>query len=95
MLFWPLGMSLTYTTLRRGLIPFGRPAFADEEWDPLGAAMQEVVMVLGFHVGTEPHDPTQRTGVCNTGRGRRVQRTDIGQRNTGVLSWRPSDQSKT
>ena len=30
-------------------------------------------MVLGFHVGTEPHDPTQRTGVYNTGRGGAIQ----------------------
>ena len=53
--------------------PFGRPPFAHEEWDPLWAAMEEVGMVLGFHVGTEPHDPTQRTGVYNTGRGGAIQ----------------------
>jgi predicted TIM-barrel fold metal-dependent hydrolase len=53
--------------------PFGRPPFAHEEWDPLWSAMEEVGMVLGFHVGTEPHDPTQRTGVYNTGRGGAIQ----------------------
>jgi predicted TIM-barrel fold metal-dependent hydrolase len=53
--------------------PFERPPFAHEEWDPLWAAMEEVGMVLGFHVGTEPHDPTQRTGVYNTGRGGAIQ----------------------
>lgn len=53
--------------------PFGRPPFAHEEWDPLWAAMEEVGMVLGFHVGTEPHTPDQRTGVYNTGRGGAIQ----------------------
>ena len=53
--------------------PFGRPAFAHEEWDPVWATMEEVGMVLGFHVGTEPHDPTGRTGVYNTGRGGAIQ----------------------
>jgi predicted TIM-barrel fold metal-dependent hydrolase len=26
-------------------------------------------MVIGFHIGTEPHDPTERTGVYYRGRG--------------------------
>ena len=53
--------------------PFGRPPFADEEWDPVWAAMEEVGMVLGFHVGTEPHEADKRTGVYNTGRGGAIQ----------------------
>jgi len=53
--------------------PFGRPPFAHEEWDPLWEAMEEEGMVLGFHVGTEPHTPDQRTGVYNTGRGGAIQ----------------------
>lgn len=53
--------------------PFGRPAYSNEEWDPLWAAMEEEGMVLGFHVGTEPHTPEERTAVYNTGRGGAVQ----------------------
>jgi predicted TIM-barrel fold metal-dependent hydrolase len=49
--------------------PLGRPEWNDEEWDPLWAAFAETGMVIGFHIGTEPHDPTQRTGVYYRGRG--------------------------
>jgi predicted TIM-barrel fold metal-dependent hydrolase len=65
-----LGMRSTFLPIAP---PFGRPPFAHEEWDPLWEAMEEVGMVLGFHVGTEPHDPTGRTGVYNTGRGGAIQ----------------------
>ena len=49
--------------------PLGRPEWNDEEWDPLWAAFAETGMVIGFHIGTEPHDPTERTGVYYRGRG--------------------------
>ncbi|MCU1401463.1 MAG: hypothetical protein JWN62_4572 [Acidimicrobiales bacterium] len=49
--------------------PLGRPEWNDEEWDPMWAAFAETGMVIGFHIGTEPHDPTQRTGVYYRGRG--------------------------
>ena len=49
--------------------PIGRPEWNDEEWDPMWAAFAETGMVIGFHIGTEPHDPTQRTGVYYRGRG--------------------------
>jgi predicted TIM-barrel fold metal-dependent hydrolase len=49
--------------------PLGRPAWQDPEWDPLWAAFAETGMVIGFHIGTEPHDPTERTGVYHRGRG--------------------------
>jgi predicted TIM-barrel fold metal-dependent hydrolase len=65
-----LGMNASFLPIAP---PFGRPPFAHEEWDPLWAAMEEVGMVLGFHVGTEPHEPTGRTGVYNTGRGGAIQ----------------------
>jgi predicted TIM-barrel fold metal-dependent hydrolase len=65
-----LGMAASFLPIAP---PFERPAYAHEEWDPLWAAMEEVGMVLGFHVGTEPHDPTGRTGVYNTGRGGAIQ----------------------
>ena len=54
--------------------PVGRPEWNDEEWDPLWAAFAETGMVIGFHIGTEPHDPTQRTGRLLPGpRRRRAQ----------------------
>ncbi|HEY6427067.1 MAG TPA: amidohydrolase family protein, partial [Acidimicrobiales bacterium] len=49
--------------------PFGRPAYQDTEWHPLWAAMEETGMVVGFHIGTEPHTPDQRTGVVHRGPG--------------------------
>jgi predicted TIM-barrel fold metal-dependent hydrolase len=49
--------------------PIGRPEWNDEEWDPMWAAFAETGMVICFHIGTEPHDPTQRTGVYYRGRG--------------------------
>jgi len=49
--------------------PMGRPIWNDEEWDPMWAAFAETGMVIGFHIGTEPHDPTERTGVHYRGRG--------------------------
>jgi predicted TIM-barrel fold metal-dependent hydrolase len=51
------------------LPPLGRPQWKEEEWDPMWAAFAETGMVVGFHIGTEPHDPTQRTGVYYRGRG--------------------------
>ena len=49
--------------------PLGRPEWNNEEWDPLWEAFAETGMVIGFHIGTEPHDPTERTGVYYRGRG--------------------------
>jgi predicted TIM-barrel fold metal-dependent hydrolase len=49
--------------------PFGRPAWQQEEWDPMWAAFAETGMVIGFHIGTEPHKPDERTGVYHRGRG--------------------------
>jgi predicted TIM-barrel fold metal-dependent hydrolase len=49
--------------------PVGRPPWHHEEWDPLWATFAETGMVVGFHIGTEPHDPDQRTGVTHRGRG--------------------------
>lgn len=51
------------------LPPPGRPLWKEEEWDPMWAAFAETGMVVGFHIGTEPHDPTRRTGVYYRGRG--------------------------
>lgn len=53
--------------------PAGRPDWADEEWDPMWAAFAETGMVIGFHIGTEPVDPTGRPGVYFRGRGGAVR----------------------
>jgi len=50
--------------------PSGRPNWNHEEWDPMWAAFAETGMVIGFHIGTEPFDPsTSRIGVYHRGRG--------------------------
>ena len=49
--------------------PMARPAWNDEEWDPLWRAYADTGMVISFHIGTEPHSPTERTGVYYRGRG--------------------------
>jgi predicted TIM-barrel fold metal-dependent hydrolase len=49
--------------------PFGRPDWHDPEWEPLWQAFADTGMVIGFHIGTEPHDPTARTGVYFRGQG--------------------------
>jgi predicted TIM-barrel fold metal-dependent hydrolase len=46
-----------------------RPDWHYDEWHPVWAALEEVGMVLGFHIGTEPWDPTQRQGVYYRGPG--------------------------
>ena len=42
--------------------PADRPDWHYEEWHPLWAALEETGIVLGFHIGTEPVDPTGRIG---------------------------------
>jgi predicted TIM-barrel fold metal-dependent hydrolase len=49
--------------------PIGRPDWQDDEWSPLWAAFAETGLVIGIHVGTEPHDPAHRTGVYHRGPG--------------------------
>ena len=83
--------------------PIGRPEWNDEEWDPLWEAFAETGMVIGFHIGTEPHDPTERTGVYYRGRGgavlNYVETTYGGQRAVtqliacGALTGIPSSRS--
>src|SRR5262245_54796547 len=40
-----------------------------DEWMPVWAALEDSGMVLGFHIGTEPQDPTGRIGVYHRGPG--------------------------
>ncbi|MGE0879110.1 MAG: amidohydrolase family protein [Acidimicrobiia bacterium] len=85
-------------------MPVRPPMFKDdwqhESWDPLWEAYAETGMVVGFHIGTEPHGPTDRTGVYYRGRGgavlNYVETTYGGQRAVskliaaGVLDRHPS-----
>ena len=56
-----------------GFFPVRPPEVKDswqyEEWDPVWEALEENDMVLGFHIGTEPVDPTGRIGRYYRGRG--------------------------
>ncbi len=52
--------------------PFGRPPWHQTEWHPVWEALEETGMVLGFHIGTEPVDPTGRIGLYHRGPGRAV-----------------------
>jgi predicted TIM-barrel fold metal-dependent hydrolase len=49
--------------------PFEQPPWQDPHWDPMWDAFGETGMVIGFHIGTEPHKPDARTGVYHHGRG--------------------------
>ena len=45
------------------------PTWQHDEWKPVWAALEETGTVLGFHIGTEPQDPTGRIGVYHRGPG--------------------------
>jgi predicted TIM-barrel fold metal-dependent hydrolase len=49
--------------------PIGRPDWHYDDWLPLWEAFAETEMVIGFHIGTEPHDPDRRIGVYHRGPG--------------------------
>jgi len=49
--------------------PTVKPDWHHEEWDPVWAAMERCNMVVGFHIGTEPVDPTGHQGLYYRGRG--------------------------
>jgi predicted TIM-barrel fold metal-dependent hydrolase len=49
--------------------PIGRPDWQYDEWMPLWQAFADTGLVIGFHIGTEPHNPDQRTGVYHRGPG--------------------------
>ncbi|MGE0796150.1 MAG: amidohydrolase family protein, partial [Acidimicrobiia bacterium] len=50
--------------------PTERPGWHyNDEWEPVWAALEETGMVLGFHIGTEPVDPTGRIGLYYRGPG--------------------------
>jgi len=61
-----LGFKLAFFPVKP---PFGKPDWQHEEWDPVWAALEANDLVIGFHIGTEPVDPTGRIGVYHRGRG--------------------------
>ncbi len=54
-----LGFKLGFFPVRP---PMVKQDWHYEEWNPVWAALEETGMVLGFHIGTEPVDPTGRIG---------------------------------
>jgi len=61
-----LGFKLAFFPVRP---PMQKPTWQHDEWDPVWAALEEHGLVLGFHIGTEPVDPTGYIGVYHRGRG--------------------------
>jgi predicted TIM-barrel fold metal-dependent hydrolase len=61
-----LGFKLAFFPVRP---PFSRPDWQYDEWKPVWAALEETGTVLGFHIGTEPKDPTGRIGLYYRGPG--------------------------
>src|SRR5262245_4345572 len=61
-----LGFKLVFFPVRP---PMHRPTWQHDDWGPVWAALEEQGLVLGFHIGTEPVDPTGRIGVYHRGRG--------------------------
>ncbi|HMD45830.1 MAG TPA: amidohydrolase family protein [Acidimicrobiales bacterium] len=61
-----LGFKVAFFTTRP---PAGRDPYHAESWEPVWAAAEATGMVIGFHIGTEPHDPDQDTGVAHRGPG--------------------------
>src|SRR3984957_13771210 len=61
-----LGFKLGFFPVRP---PIERPPWQHEEWEPVWGALEANDMVLGFHIGTEPVDPTGRIGLYYRGPG--------------------------
>jgi predicted TIM-barrel fold metal-dependent hydrolase len=61
-----LGFKLAFFPVRA---PMSMPTWQHDEWQPVWAALEETGTVLGFHIGTEPQDPTGRIGVYHRGPG--------------------------
>jgi predicted TIM-barrel fold metal-dependent hydrolase len=61
-----LGFKLAFFPVRP---PTVMPDWQYDEWMPVWATLEETGMVLGFHIGTEPKDPTGRIGVYHRGPG--------------------------
>jgi predicted TIM-barrel fold metal-dependent hydrolase len=49
--------------------PLARPEWNDDSWEPLWAALADTGMIIGFHIGTEPHEYTKQTNVYFRGPG--------------------------
>jgi predicted TIM-barrel fold metal-dependent hydrolase len=49
--------------------PAARAGWNDIEWEPVWAALAETGLVLGYHIGTEPHDDSTNHGAYFRGPG--------------------------
>ncbi|MGE0879837.1 MAG: amidohydrolase family protein [Acidimicrobiia bacterium] len=69
--------------------PPGVPSFVMEAWEPVWSALEEEQMVLGIHIGTEPHDADTFNGAYHRGPGGALmnyfETTFGGQRATAQL----------
>jgi predicted TIM-barrel fold metal-dependent hydrolase len=69
--------------------PHPRPPYQQDEWEPVWSALEAARMVIGFHIGTEPHDAAGSNGVYHRGPGGAVmnyfETTFGGQRATAAL----------
>jgi predicted TIM-barrel fold metal-dependent hydrolase len=66
-----------------------RDPYQRDEWEPVWSALEETSTVVGFHIGTEPHDAAGSNGVYHRGPGGAVmnyfETTFGGQRATAAL----------
>ena len=61
-----LGFKLGFFPVRP---PSVKPDWQYDEWRPVWAALEDTGMVVGFHIGTEPRDPTGQIGIYHRGPG--------------------------
>ncbi len=95
-----MGFAAVSLPVRPGLVGRIQHHYVDPYFDPLWDVLNDMEMRLCFHIGTEPHDADERTGVYHRGRGGAVmnytETTFGGQRAaaqmvaSGVLDVRPN-----
>lgn len=69
--------------------PHPQPPYQQGEWEPVWSALEMTGLVIGFHIGTEPHDAANSNGIYHRGPGGAVmnyfETTFGGQRATAAL----------
>jgi predicted TIM-barrel fold metal-dependent hydrolase len=69
--------------------PAGQDPYQADSWEPVWAALEDNGVVLGFHIGTEPHDDSTTHGLYQRGPGGAIlnyfETTFGGQRATAQL----------
>lgn len=95
-----MGLAAVSLPVRPGPADGHFRSYADPCLDPLWDVLDDLGLVIAFHVGTEPHTPETRTGIRDTGRGGAVlnyaetsfggQRAACQLAASGVLDARPN-----